>query len=127
MARIADLAAGDAQFRIALLRRVAERADIEGRESLSPELVEEITDDAETEVYERNIQWLSTHQRILLNIVREAGEIAAGKLHEKYEEWAQNPKSKPTRWRYLQSLEQYGLVEQIGRTRGTCYRYCDRS
>ncbi|MFC4451195.1 hypothetical protein [Halorussus aquaticus] len=108
-----------------MLRRAAERAEIEGRDSFSPGLVEDIADDAETEVYERNVQRLSTHQRILFDIVRESEEIAAGELHAEYEERMGNPKSKPTRRRYLQSLKRYELVEQVGRTRGTCYRYLE--
>jgi len=64
-------------------------------------LVEAITDNAETGVHERNVQRLSTHQRILLKIIRKSGEVAAGELHGEYEEQAQNPKSKPMRRRYL--------------------------
>ncbi len=86
-------------------------------------MVEDIADDTETEVHERNVYRLSTNQRILLEIVRESGEIAAGELYDEYEQRVGNPKSKPTRRRYLQSLERYELVEQFGRTRGTCYRY----
>ncbi|WP_135806795.1 Cdc6/Cdc18 family protein [Halorussus marinus] len=123
ISRIAELAAGDARLAIAFLRRAAERAQREGLDTLSPGLVEDVVDDAETDVQERNIQRLSTHQQILHDIVRENGEIAAGDLREEYEKRAQNPKSETTRRRYLQSLERYDLIEQIGATRGTYYRY----
>jgi len=123
--RIAELAAGDARLAIAYLRRAAERAHHEGLDSLSPGLVEDVVDDAETDVHERNVQRLSTHQRILFEIVREEGKIAAGDLHAEYERRAQEQKSEATRRRYLQSLERYDLVEQIGATRGTYYRYSE--
>ena len=124
VARIAEVAAGDARFAIALLRRAAQRAEVKDRSCLSPGLVEDVADDAETEVHKRNIQRLSTHQRILLEIIREDEKVSAGDLHDEYEQRAQNPKSKPTRRRYLQSLERYDLVEQVGATRGTYYQYC---
>jgi len=123
--RIADLAAGDARLGIAYLRRAAERAEREGRSALSPGLVEDIVDDAETEVHKRNIERLSTHQRILFDIICESKEVSASELHDVYEERAQRPKSKPTRRRYLQSLQRYDLVKQNGATRGAYYRYVE--
>ncbi|MFD1634644.1 Cdc6/Cdc18 family protein [Haloplanus ruber] len=119
--RIADLAAGDARFAITLLRRAAQRAEYEGV-SLSPELVEDAVNDAEAEVHQRKVELLSTHQRLLYQIIREYGEIGASKLHAEYEERAQNPKSSSTRYRYLRSLEYYELIEKIGATRGSEYR-----
>jgi orc1/cdc6 family replication initiation protein len=121
LGEIADLAAGDARLAIALLRRAAERAETEGRESLSPGLVEAVSDSATTEVHDRNVELLSTHQRLLYEVVSEAGEIAASDLHRRYEEQASSPKSRSTRRRYLDSLERYGLIEQQGSTRDSRY------
>jgi Cdc6-like AAA superfamily ATPase len=115
------LAAGDARLAIALLRRAAERAETEGRERFSPGLVEAVSDSATTEVHDRNVELLSTHQRLLYEVVSEAGEIAASDLHREYEEQASSPKSRSTRRRYLDSLERYGLIEQEGSTRDSSY------
>jgi len=121
--RIADLAAGDARFAITLLRRAAQRAEYEGV-SLSPELVEDAVDDAEAEVHQRKVELLSTHQRLLYEIIKEYEEIGASELHAEYEERAQNPKSSSTRYRYLRSLEYYELIEKAGATRGSEYQVC---
>ena len=118
---IADLAAGDARMAIALLRWAAERAEEEGLDHLSPGLVEAVSDSATTEVHDRNVELLSTHQRLLYEIVSEAGEIGASELHREYEEQALSPKSRSTRRRYLDSLERYGLIEQEGSTRDSRY------
>ncbi|SFR34094.1 Cdc6/Cdc18 family protein [Halogeometricum limi] len=120
--RIADLAAGDARLAITLLRRAAERAEIRSLDTLNPDLVEDVADSASIEVHERNKERLSTHQRLLYSIISESGEIAASDLHDEYEHKAQSPKSRPTRRRYLASLEQYDLIEQLGATRGSRYR-----
>ncbi|MFD1599352.1 Cdc6/Cdc18 family protein [Halobellus rarus] len=118
---IADLAAGDARMGIALLRRAAERAEEEGLDHLSPGLIEAVSDSATTEVHDRNVELLSTHQRLLYEIISEAGEIGSSELHREYEEQSSSPKSRSTRRRYLDSLERYGLIEQRGSTRDSRY------
>jgi len=121
--RLAELAAGDARMAVAILRRAALKADREGIESLSPGLVESVVDGAESDVHQKNIERLSTEKRILYDIIEDHGEIAAEDLHERYEERSLDPRSKPTRRRYLATLERYDLVEQIGATRGSRYRH----
>jgi Cdc6-like AAA superfamily ATPase len=118
---IADLAAGDARLAIALLRRAAERAETEGLDSLSPGLVEAVSDSATTEVHDRNVALLSTQQRLLYEIISESGRISAAELHSRYEERSSSPKARSTRRRYLSSLERYGLIEQHGATRDSSY------
>ncbi|MGQ4556007.1 hypothetical protein [Halobellus sp. GM3] len=121
LATIADLAAGDARLAIALLRQAAEEAETEGQDHLSPGLVASVSDSATTEVHERNVALLSTHQRLLYEIIAEAGVIGAKELRLAYESEASSPKSPATRRRYLDSLERYGLIEQRGSTRDTTY------
>ncbi|WP_049984842.1 orc1/cdc6 family replication initiation protein [Halobellus rufus] len=122
LATIADLAAGDARLAIALLRRAAKEAEAEGQDYLSPGLVAAVSDSATAEVHERNIALLSTHQRLLYEIIAKAGTVGAKELRLTYEAEASRPESPATRRRYLDSLERYGLIKQRGSTRGT--RYC---
>lgn len=123
--RIADLAAGDARLAIALLRRAAERAQKNGLDVLSPGLIDAVSDSATSEVHERNVELLSTDQRLLYEIVVEAGEIDGSDLHARYEARASSPKSRSTRRRYLDSLERYGLITQNGTTRDSTYAPVD--
>lgn len=118
---IANIAAGDARLAITILRRAAERAETEGREILSPGLVEAVSDPAMTEVHDRNMELFSTHQRLLYEIISGSDQISAAELHSRYGEQASSPKARSTRRRYLGSLERYGLIEQHGATRDSSY------
>ncbi|AFK19031.1 AAA family ATPase [Haloferax mediterranei ATCC 33500] len=119
---MASLAAGDARLAITNLRRAAERADQEELCALSPGLVDEVSDGAAGEVHERNVERLSTHKRLLYDIVYEHGELSSSELHAEYERRIGSPKAKVTRRRYLGALERYRLIEKEGATRGTRYR-----
>jgi Cdc6-like AAA superfamily ATPase len=50
------------------------------KDRLSPGLVEAVSDSATTEVHDRNVELLSTHQRLLYEIISEASEIKASEL-----------------------------------------------
>ena len=119
--RIADVAAGDARLAIALLRQAAERAQDEGFDALSPGLIEAVSDSATTAIHERNVELLSTHQRLLYEIILEADQIDGSELHSRYEDRTSAAKSRSTRRRYLDSLERYGLITRDGATRDTTY------
>ncbi|WP_042663246.1 Cdc6/Cdc18 family protein [Haloferax sp. ATB1] len=119
---IADRAAGDARLAITKLRRAAQLADLQELDALSPGLVDDVADGAAGEVHERNVERLSTHKRLLYDIVKRYGEVSSTDLHAAYEEHISAPKSKATRRRYLGALERYRLIEQEGATRGTRYR-----
>ena len=119
---IADLAAGDARYGIALLRRAARHVEEDDdQDQLTSDVVEAIVDEAEAEMHERRVRSLRTHQRILYEIIKNVDEISAGDLHERYERQAQHPKAESTRRKYLASLERYKLIEKNGNGRGTVY------
>ncbi|MFC4550088.1 MULTISPECIES: Cdc6/Cdc18 family protein [Halorussus] len=120
---IADLAAGDARQAIALLRRSAKYAIKHGDGPISPAVVSQIRKDAQRDIRSSRIAELSTHQRLLFDILREAGELSAGELHSRYEEQANNPKTRSARRRYLGSLEDYELITSRGAGRGTRYEF----
>lgn len=118
---IADLAAGDARHAITLLRRGVREAMNRGEERLRADHVEAVRDDARAEIHNRHVETLGTHQRILYDIIAEAGEISASELHATYEERVSKPKVRSTRRNYLQSLKRYELIRSPGKTRGTRY------
>lgn len=118
---MADHAAGSARQAIAILRQAATKAESTGA-GLSPGLVDDVVTDAEVDVRAHNESQLSSHHRLLLDIVESAGEISAGELHDAYEERASAPKSEATRRRYLTALRRYDLIEAVGNTRDRRYR-----
>jgi Cdc6-like AAA superfamily ATPase len=119
--RIAVHAGGSARRAIAILRQAALDADAR-QTGLSPGLVDDAVTDAEVDVRERTKAQLSSHHRLLLDIVEQHEELAASDLHERYEARASTPKSKATRRRYLTALRRYDLVEAEGSTRDRTYR-----
>ncbi|WP_148414947.1 Cdc6/Cdc18 family protein [Haloferax sp. KTX1] len=121
---IADRAAGDARLAITKLRRAAQLADVRELDALSPGLIDEVSEEAEVEVHERNVERLSTHKRLLYDIIREGGAdgVTSKQLHDRYESRVGDAKSKPTRRRYLGALERYRLIAKEGATKGTRYR-----
>jgi len=119
--RIADVAAGDARQGIATLRQAASYVQEREMRELTEEVVKAVRDDAVDEVKNYRKRSLGTHQRLLFRIISEAGTIDSGTLHARYEDRAQSPKSRSTRWRYLNILEQKELIESRGEGRGTEY------
>lgn len=118
---IADPAAGDARCAISTLRLAARHTVENGRDLITVEDVEAVADDARADIRERYVEKLSTHQRLLYKIVRDAGEISASDLHAAYEDRAKEPKSRATRRRYLDSLEREDMIDAVGDTRARRY------
>jgi Cdc6-like AAA superfamily ATPase len=123
VAAIADLAAGDAREALSLLRHGAQHVRQGHAGELTVEVVHEVASEAREGVRERRIRYLGTHKRALYEIVRGAGAdgISASELHERYAERVQEPKTKRTRRRYLDRLEEYDLIESEGPSRARRY------
>lgn len=120
---IADLAAGDARAAIAILRSAVEsiRAG-EADAPVSVDLIDASQEDAREDIRRRKIRELDTEKRLLYDIVLENPEISAGDLREKYERRSVNHVADSTRRRYLSRLEEYDLIEGVGRGRGKRYQ-----
>jgi len=119
---IADLAAGDARHAIALLRQAALHVERHECQQLTRPVVDAVADDAASEIRDRDIRSLGSHQRLLLWLIRDADEIDGATLHARYEDRAQSPKARSTRQRYLRSLIRSDLIERDGSTQDTRYR-----
>lgn len=90
---IADTAAGDARVAIGILRTAASRARHEDRERIPDELIEEAVSETKTEIQQKTLDKLNTHQTIVYDIIVESGEIYPGELYDRYRERASNPRS----------------------------------
>ncbi|MFB6218349.1 MAG: Cdc6/Cdc18 family protein, partial [Halobacteriaceae archaeon] len=119
--RMTELASGNARLGVAVLRRAANKAHSERADKITAATVEAVEDAAREEVREMNVSTLGTHQRLLYKIIKEAGEIDASELHKEYEQRIGDPKSKPMRRKYLQSLRYYNLIKRHGQSRDTTY------
>jgi Cdc6-like AAA superfamily ATPase len=124
IADIADRAAGDARVAITLLRQAAKYVDDGQARTLNTQVVDAVADSAEVALAKTREQSFGVHQKALYEIIREAGSLKAGELHREYEERMDDPRESSTRWRYLDRLEAYGLIETTGTGRGTRYHYC---
>lgn len=122
---IADLAAGDARRGIAVLRASVEVATSESRERLDRSVVDEAKGSARDAIRQSRVRQLDTDKRLLYELVRDAGRLDGGTLHERYESEAQDPVARSTRRKYLGRLEDYELLESNGKGRGTEYVFSE--
>ncbi|WP_435333591.1 Cdc6/Cdc18 family protein [Haloarchaeobius sp. TZWWS8] len=120
--RIADAAAGDARLAIGILRAAAQSAHEAGATAVRPGDVTAAIPEAEQDVRRRTLSKLSAHQRVLYEIVRDAGEVSGTDLHETYEERVDDPHVRRTRRKHLNKLCEYGLLEKTGEGRARTYR-----
>lgn len=121
---IADVAAGNARTAIAYLRRAASHVQMGKADNLTADVVEEIADDAHQDIRQRRVRHLGTHKRTLYEIIK-SGTVEPSDLYESYRDDIQDPKTRRTVRRYLESMERYDLIESIGETSDTRYRLCE--
>ena len=93
------------------------------RERITIEDVEASEESAREVIHERNVNTLSTHQRHLFEIIKEASELSASELHDRYEASVGEQRTTGTRRRYIRGLERYKMVRSTGEGRGTRYEY----
>ncbi|MFC6716784.1 Cdc6/Cdc18 family protein [Natrialbaceae archaeon GCM10025810] len=123
--RIADAAAGDARVGIGILRSAALTADRRGLEAITDEVLVEAIPDARSAIRRKTLEGLIEHQRVLYDVVAEAGEIEPGDLYEEYERRVDDPKTHRTLRNYLTKMVHYDLIEAVGERRGRTYRVID--
>ncbi|WP_435346089.1 Cdc6/Cdc18 family protein [Haloarchaeobius sp. HRN-SO-5] len=120
--RIADAAAGDARLAINVLRMAARNAQDAGADALDPAHVTAAIPEGEHDVRRKTLSQLSRHQRVLYEVVHEAGEVDSAMLHERYEARVDEPMVRRTRRKHLNKLCEYDLLEKAGEGRGRTYR-----
>ncbi|QRV16357.1 orc1/cdc6 family replication initiation protein [Haloterrigena salifodinae] len=119
---IADAASGDARVGIGILRSAARRASRRGLESVTNGVLEAAIPDARTAIRRKTVEGLIEHQRVLYDVIAEAGEIDPGDLYEEYERRVDDPKTERTLRNYLTKMVHYDLIEAVGERRGRTYR-----
>jgi len=130
---IADQVAGVARAGIQTLRAAAQESARRGYGQVRDEVLDRAHELAQRHIREQQLQSLPFHHQVLYEVIREAGGIQAGALHERYEAVAgtvyqglpQTPIGERERRRKLRKLVEYGLVECEGANRSREYRVCD--
>jgi orc1/cdc6 family replication initiation protein len=123
--RIADAAAGDARLGIGILRSAASKADREGTENITDEMLLDAASDARAQIKQKNIDSLTPHQRTVFEIVRDHGPIGPSEIHEYYSEEVDDPRTKRTVRTYLSKMTQYNLLAADGTSRDREYSVID--
>jgi len=122
---VADAASGDARVGIGMLRSAARRAERQGLASITDDALEAAIPDARTAIRRKTVEGLIEHQRVLYDVIADAGEIEPGDLYEEYERRVDEPKTNRTLRNYLTKMVHYDLVEAVGKRRGRTYRLVD--
>lgn len=123
--RIADVAAGDARAGLSILRNAARKADREGKPAIDVPLVDTVVPASKAEVRQKNVEVLNSHQRVLYDLVDEAGDLGAPEIYERYRAAVDDPRAERTLRSYLKKLEQYNLIAFEGTSRDRRYLRVD--
>ncbi|QLG50553.1 Cdc6/Cdc18 family protein [Natrinema halophilum] len=124
---IADAASGDARVGLGILRSAARRAERQGLASITTSALEAAIPDARTAIRRKTVEGLIEHQRVLYDVIAEAGEIEPGDLYDVYEKRVEEPKTNRTLRNYLTKMVHYDLIEAVGERRGRTYRLVDEN
>ena len=119
--QIADAAAGDARLAIGILRTAAGTANREQHDRLTDDILSEAAEDARAQIRQKSLESLTPHQRIVYNVVEEAGPIGPSEIHDRYKEQVDEPRTKRTVRSYLSKMEQYNLLTATGTSRDRRY------
>ncbi len=113
--KIAENSNGDARAAIAALRKAAEKAEAEGRESITSGMLPEPSGDKRREPN------LNEQQDMILEILRKEGTMPSGVLQEKLNRASAEPIAERTFRKYMESLARRGLVRAKGEGRWRTY------
>ncbi|TKX60821.1 AAA family ATPase [Halorubrum sp. ASP1] len=119
---IAANAGGDARVAIGILRRAARRARESPVDNIISDIVQTVTPEAKSEIKQKTVDRLTTHQQVLFKIITEHRQIEPQKLYSLYCERIDDPKTKRMVRNYLSKLEHYNLIIAEGNTRSRIYR-----
>jgi Cdc6-like AAA superfamily ATPase len=104
-----------------ILRVAARRATHEGLDTVSDNIIRNAVSEAKSEIRQRNVDRLTSHQQVVYEIITDHGEIEPRELYAEYRERADNPKSDRMVRNYLKKMERYNLVRSEGHNRGRTY------
>lgn len=108
---IAAASDGNARTGIYALKTAARLAEAEGLRSIPTRVVDDAVAEAKSEIRQKNISKLDSHQRVAYEVVRDHGPLIQKELYGLYEEQHSSPLSyKSLRETHLPKLEHYNLI-----------------
>ncbi|MFB6203071.1 MAG: Cdc6/Cdc18 family protein [Candidatus Nanohaloarchaea archaeon] len=119
--KIALSSEGDARIAIGILRASARKAEEQGMDEITSELIQESIPEAKDRNQQKNVEKLNPHQQELYEIIKEEEEIKPRDLYDRYREEMEDPKSERMLRKYLNKMKHYNLVESEGSGRWTTY------
>ncbi|MDR5672022.1 orc1/cdc6 family replication initiation protein [Halalkaliarchaeum sp. AArc-GB] len=122
LSQITSKAAGDARIAIGVLRNAAQRAHENNLDIISDDVIRNVVPETKSEIQQKTIDRLTTHQQALFDIITEHGTIEPQPLYDEYENRVTDPKTKRTLRNHLSKLEHYNLIEAEGNTKARVYR-----
>ncbi len=122
---IADRASGDARVAIGVLRNAALRAQENNLHEIPEHVIRNMVPEAKSEIQQKTIDRLTTHQRVLYDLISEYGEIDPQTLYDEYQTRVEDPKTNRMVRNYLTKLAHYNLIEADGNTKSRVYRAKD--
>jgi Cdc6-like AAA superfamily ATPase len=131
---IADEVAGVARSGIQVLRAAAEVANEHGHRRIQDADIKDSYERAQHRIRQSNLLSLTIHHHVLYGLIHEVGELAAGELHDRYDEREElylgrerMPVGRRARRNKLAKLVEYELVESEGEPQNRVYRVVDEA
>ncbi|WP_253739136.1 Cdc6/Cdc18 family protein [Halohasta salina] len=119
---IAEASAGDARAAISILRNAARTAQFEQAERITSSIVSDSIPDARQEIHQKNLDRLTPDQRVVYEIIEEAGEITPSQLYQQYSTEVDDPKTDRTVRNYLSKMTRYNLIAAEGTSHDRRYK-----
>jgi len=119
---IAEASAGDARAAISVLRNAARKAQFEQTERITESIVTDSIPDARQEIHQKNLDRLTPDQRVVYEIIEEAGEITPSELYQRYSTEVDDPKTDRTVRNYLSKMTRYNLIAAEGTSHDRRYK-----
>lgn len=121
---IAELAGGDAREAIQTLYEAVKLMRSEDRGVLGREFVDRGHPVARSKIRQKTSSRLGRHERTLLELLRNRGELSMGELYDAYVDLVGEDDARSRRRcrDYLEKMQSYNLVTASGEKRGRTYR-----
>jgi Cdc6-like AAA superfamily ATPase len=108
-----------------MLRSEASTADRENHEKITNDILLDAAEDARAQIKQKSLDSLTPHQRVVYDIVRDHGPLGPSKIHDRYTEAVDDPRTKWTVRTYLSKMPQNDLLEAEGTSRDREYSLID--
>lgn len=126
LARIAELAGGDARIALGILSLAAQKAEQQSLQKIPDTFLEKSLPQLEVNSKKRSLESLAPHQQLIVKIVQEKNTIPAGELFSLLEKMIQEQSLQPiverTFRKHMEKLVKLGIVQAQGEGRWREYK-----